>query len=132
MNRLAMVGGLCLAIAGCSPADTYGPEQREKVTVSKLIYVPAGHGSDIPIGYGGSKGGGVTVTPVNIYIPERYGIVFQCRHRSFAIDGAKYKALWGSLHEGQEVTIRYRLIYKWKDKRATANGIDFLGVGDYE
>ena len=50
--------------------------------------MPSGHGSDVAVGFTSNLD--TTVTPVSINIPARYGIVFECTHGSFAIEGDKW------------------------------------------
>lgn len=132
---LRFIAGLLMAailIPGCGPDLEYSEPKTEPGRVAKLIFVPSGHGDDVAVGVNTGKGGGVTVTPVSIDIPQRYGIVFECQHGTFAVEGDKWVGLWKSLKEGQEVTIQYREVYevdlaKPKSERKFRK-YDFLGV----
>ena len=96
---------LCLILAGCGPTLTYSTTRTEPAKVGKLLYVPSGEGSGLGVGFDGKR---TSVVSTDVTIPARYGIVFECDHGSFAVEGSKWKALWQSLHEGDSVTVEYR------------------------
>lgn len=130
MKRLFAISACLLALLGCGPELEYSTPMTEVGRVSKLIFVPSGHGSDVAIGI--SSKGDPAVVPVDIDIPARYGIVFECDHGSFAIEGEKWADLWKSLKEGDEVLIQYREVYevdltKPKSERRFKK-LDFLGA----
>jgi hypothetical protein len=112
MKRLLILIALLALVSGCGPELEYSTPKTEPGKVSKLIFVPSGHGSDVAVGFNTGKDGGMTLTPIDLDIPARYGIVFECPHGSFAVEGSKWVGLWKSLKEGQEVTIEYREVYE--------------------
>lgn len=126
MRRILMLAALFLV--GCGPELEYGPAMTEPGKVSKLVFMPSGHGSDVAVGFNMGKGGGMTVTPINVDIPARYGIVFECTHGSFAIEGDKWAPLWKSLREGQHVLIRYREVHEILEKDRKFHKYDFLNA----
>ena len=94
------------ALAGCVEHRN-GPDLTEPGEVYDTCYVPSGHGSSVAAGLHTGKGGGMTITPVHVTIPERFAIVFRCQHGKFVIDGPRGKALYQKLSKGDLVTIRY-------------------------
>jgi hypothetical protein len=130
MRRILLTAFAASLLSGCSPEREYTTPTTEPGRVSKLIFLPSGHGSDVAVGFNTGKGGGVTVTPIDVDIPARYGIVFECTHGSFAVEGEKWVPLWKSLREGQKVTIRYREVYEIDRKAKTRTFVkfDFLGA----
>lgn len=136
--RIRVAAIVVLLLSGCeapSRLEATAPTT-ESGRVSKLVYVPSGHGSDTAVGYNFGKGGGMTLTPIDVNIPARYGIVFECQHGSFAIEGRKWEALWKSLREGQEVEISYRTVYSVKSGQTsdvkTFFKLDFLGATPFQ
>lgn len=97
-----------LILTGCElPQNKYGEELTEKAIVFDLCFVPKGHGSDTALGFNMGKGGGLTITPVDIHIPARYAVIFQCQHGKFVIDEKRGESLYKTLSKGESVTIRY-------------------------
>lgn len=91
-------------------------------------FVPQGHASDTAIGYNTGKGGGVTLTPVNVDIPARYAVVFKCQHGKFVIEGEQGQALYKQFNRGDEVTIHYCEVFEIKEKRTNVVGLHFLNA----
>lgn len=115
-------------LAGCGLDQTeYSEPMTEIGQVYDTAFVPAGHGRDTAVGFNTGEGGGVTITPVSIRIPERYAIVFKCPHGKFVIDGESARELYGRLDRGDDVRIIYREVI-----RVTSEGdrsvidLDFL------
>lgn len=121
--RIIIAALAALLLCSCYKTE-YGPVQSEPGTVKQLTYVPAGHGSGTGVGF--SASGNAVVTMNSVDIPARYGIVFECQHGTFAVDG--HEKLWKQLREGQEVTIRYRVEYRVTDDGRYAHDLDFLGA----
>lgn len=132
MRRSILAVSLAILASGCGPEHEFSVPMTEPGKVSKLVFVPSGHGSDVAVGNSiGSNGSvGITVTPIDVSIPARYGIVFECQHGTFAVEGHKWEWLWKKLKEGQRVTIRYREVYEVDSKSGsrTFAKYDFLGV----
>lgn len=94
-------------LVGCSGHTTkYGPVLTEPATVQSLAYVPRGHGS----GVGMTMKGEMSVSSVDI--PERYAVVFQCRHGSFVVEGQRARELFGKVRQGQRVAVHYREVMR--------------------
>jgi len=134
---LSLLSMLLINLVGCGPGSQleHSDVMTENGRVSKLIYVPSGHGSDVAVGFNTGKDGGMTFTPIDIDIPARYGVVFECEHGSFAIEGEKWESLWRSLKEGDRVEIQYREIYEVDLTKAKDHPgyrrfrkLDFLGA----
>lgn len=102
----AVVSSALLVLVGCVERKN-GPELTELGEVYDTCFVPSGHGSQTAVGFNTGKGGGMTITPINVTIPERFAIVFKCQHGKFVIDGERGKALYRKLSKGDRVTIRY-------------------------
>lgn len=51
---------------------------------------------------------------VLVEVPARYGIVFECQHGKFVVEGTaeKHKNLWGRMKEDEKVIVEYREIYR--------------------
>lgn len=110
-------------LSGCYKTE-YGPLESEPGLVRDLVFVPSGHGTGVGVGM--SSGGSGVVTSTSVDIPARYGIVFECEHGSFALDGSKYKELWSRLKVGQPVTINYRIEYRVVDGARVPHDLDFI------
>lgn len=116
---------LFMLISACEYYEKeYSAEMTEPAMVTEVIYSPPRHGSDIAPTFGMTGGGNMTVgfTSVDVKIPEVYAIVFKCQHGKFIIQTPHKKAkdLWGHLKRDQEVTVRYREVYRvlyGKDKK---------------
>jgi len=101
---------LIILLSGCTNPVTYGPELTETAEVVDTCYVPAGHGSDVNVGF--TTNGDLAITPVNINIPARYAVVFKCKHGKFIIDNENYdrdraKKLYHKLCRGNKVLVKY-------------------------
>lgn len=123
MKRITLAILASLLLCSCYKTE-YGPVQSEPGMVKQLTYVPSGHGSGSGVGF--SAGGNVVMTTNSVHIPARYGIVFECQHGTFAVEG--HEKLWKQFREGQEVTIRYRVEYRVTDDGRYAHDLDFLGA----
>lgn len=105
---------ICLMLAGCYKTEAVNLE--EPAVVSDVIYSPAQHG--VGTGVGMSTSGNMVVTTTNISTNAIYGIVFECEHGKFVVEGSrdKHKALWQQLKRGQKVIVKYTEIYRVDDK----------------
>ena len=128
INLAIVVALAAVFLTGCDlPVTEYSKMLTESGEVYDVAYVPRGHGSDTAIGFNTGKGGGMTVTPVSVTIPERYAVVFKCEHGKFVITGDKAKALYYRLERGQRVSIYYRIIYKVTKKGGRVQtDLDFI------
>ena len=110
-----------LTFTGCEKRGIYyenesSPVLHEQARVAQTVYVPASDGHGSTTGYNFGKGGGLTVSSVNIHIPAKYAVVFECQHGKFIIEGGedKYKTLWEKLKDNQTVDVEYKEIYEVK------------------
>lgn len=129
MNRKSgwLFAAVSLFCGGCDmPQTQYSAELTESGTVHDTAFVPKGHGSDTAVGFNTGKGGGVTITPVSITIPERYAVIFKCEHGKFVIDGNTGKELYKRLERGDSVTIRYREVYRVTRTETNLVDLDFV------
>jgi len=121
---------LALLLTGCDfPKTEYGNTLVEDGEIYDTAYLPAGHGSETAIGF--DHKGRTIVTPISISIPERYAIVFKCKHGKFIIDGEKAKGLYNRFERGDKCIISYREVYlvKMKDGKEVGRSVhdlDFL------
>jgi hypothetical protein len=148
MKKLYLFTFLAAIIVGfyltsCNTKREYSNTLHEKVVVVALIYSPSQHnteitetvvddynnpfkGSDI----NGNKGlkigkiNGRDAQLTTTTIPEKYGVVFQCQHGTFTIEGSEqkyqilYQKLYNSVHDTVDVLYRemYNVTYDKKDK----------------
>lgn len=113
-------------ICGCGTPDEFSETMTEAGEVYDTAFVPAGHGNDTAVGFNTGKGGGVTITPIDVNIPERYAVVFKCLHGKFVVDGDKAKGLYQKLDRGDKVTISYREVIRVVDGKRSIVDLDFL------
>ncbi len=120
-------------LIGCGDIDKieYGPVLTEEGEIYETAYVPAGHGSDIAVGYNTGDQGGLSITPISVDIPERYAVVFKCQHGKFVIDGNKGEALYKRFEKGDRCTITYREIIRigmkdYEEVSRTVYDLDFI------
>lgn len=97
----------------------------EQVVVADVVYTPSRHGSGAGTGF--DTNGDIQFTSTTISLPEKYAVVFKCKHGKFIVTG---KELWSRLVEGDSVTVLYREEYKvTKDHESKELvGYDFLNV----
>ena len=106
----------------------FGKEERvrfeEPAKVQVLAYTPGFHSSDIAPGI--STSGNFTFSSVTVSAPEKWSIVFKCKHGSFVIER---REIFEKLEQGQEVTVisdeRWRV---YEDGRRDFLGYGFIGV----
>lgn len=123
MKKLLLV---FLLVAGCGPRIVYSSLKSERGKVAQLVFVPSGHGSDLAPGYSFGENGGFTLTSVDIDIPARYAIVFECEHGTFSVEG--YESLWRRLKVGMEVDIEYREVIRMDGDHGTVIDLDFVNA----
>lgn len=112
-----------LMMLGCKHIE-YGPNLTEQAKVKQLVYVPSGHGSDFAPGF--SMDGDITITSIDVDIPARYGIVFECQHGTFAVKESE--ANWKTLREGETVTVIYREVIEEENGERHVIDLDYLGI----
>ena len=109
--RRRIVGCLLLvALAGCK-SYTYSENIVVDATVYDTVFVPAGHGSDIAVGYAMGGNGGMTFTPIDVDIPARYAIVLDFNNRRHIVEGDLAKMLYHQLKRGDAARVVYRRVY---------------------
>lgn len=159
MKNKIFLFGTALALMSCDNVKTeYSNQLQEKAVIVTLIYSPSEHKTEITqtaydgLGTGfvqtGTDFNGNTGVKINsthqitsTTIPERFGVVFQCQHGTFTIEGTeqKYKVLYNKLlrEQGDTVNILYKEEYAVKygkkegsDKEVelsrTLNKLDFI------
>lgn len=102
---------LCAALTACGVHYGESEVLTEPGKVVDLLYVPAGHGDTSSVGV--STSGNLVFSGGSIYIPARYGIVFECTHGRFAIEGRE--TLWKRLKVGDSVNIKYKEQFRTYD-----------------
>ena len=152
---------ILLILTSCNgPKKEYSDVLKEQATIVNIIYTPSQHstylsetmiddhtnlmkGVDMNGNSGIKIGNGIQVSESNI--PEKYGVVFQCQHGTFTIQGnnkegenSKYKILYDKLKNniGDTVHVLYKeeyLVYYEKDKnrnkiisKKVLNDLDFI------
>ena len=117
-------------IAGCKDIRTeYSDVLHERATVVTLIYSPSEHKTELTntafsidddnvIGTDYDGNAGIKISDnyqiTSTTIPEKYGVVFQCQHGTFTVEGSaqKYKVLHDKLREDIKDTVE--ILYKEK------------------
>jgi hypothetical protein len=122
-------------LISCGPVMEKSGNLHEKAIIVNMIYTPSRHdiylGKTIMKDYNNPLGGidingnkgiiiGEDMQISTSTIPEKYGVVFQCQHGTFTIQGdnkegeiSKYKILYDKLwgHVGDTVNVIYQEIY---------------------
>lgn len=126
-------------LTSCGPEVEKSGNLQEQAVIVNMIYTPSKHEMHLgktmmndynnPLGgvdMNGNKGivigemNGETVQISESTIPEKYGVVFQCQHGTFTIQGdnregeiSKYKVLYDKLggHIGDTVNVIYQEVY---------------------
>lgn len=121
-------------LMSCGPTREHSNNMTEQATIISSIYSPSQHETHVgttmmrdlnnPLGGVDMNGDhGIVVGKVNgqtvqiseSTIPEKFGIVFQCQHGTFTIEGSaqKYKILYDKLkdHVKDTVNVIYQEIY---------------------
>lgn len=128
---------LGLFSTSCGPEREQSGNMQEKAVIVSMLYSPSEHHTTIEptmakvggkyggmgIGYSGESGMrvGKNMQITESTIPEQFGVVFQCQHGTFTIQGpgndggkfTKYKILYDKLygHIGDTVNVIYNEIY---------------------
>lgn len=128
MKKIAILLTLSVVLfASCSnQKKEYSDVLHEKAIVVTLIYTPSEHKTELtktmmddfnnPLqgtDLNGNKGvkigtiNGETVQITSSTIPEKYGVVFQCQHGTFTIEGSeqKHKILYQKLYNNIRDTV---------------------------
>jgi hypothetical protein len=135
MKKLFLFSIVTALIAGCSNAKTeYSDVLHEKAVIVTLIYSPSEHRTEItetvmddfnsPLhgtDWNGNKGiklgeiDGSQIQLTSTTIPEKYGVVLQCQHGTFTVEGSKpkHKILYQKLQRnvGDTVDVLYKEAY---------------------
>lgn len=131
MIRILAAMAILLLATGCTKHE-YSAVMVKAGVVYDTSYVPSGEGHDTAIGFNTGKGGGVTVTPVDIKIPERYAMVIDWSRGKTPIDGDLGKELYGRLRRGDSVAVSYREIYEVHGEEKRFSGIEITDVTKVE
>lgn len=89
-----------------------------------MAYMPAGHGSGsvTTIDFDGN----VNFGSATVHIPERWAVVFKCKHGSFVVEGSSAKQLFSELRTDACVDIEYAIIEEQYDEQWIPVDMDFL------
>ena len=104
---------------------THSPSRHDIGIGKKMMDNPLGLGSTDWQGREGYAVGDVVISHTEV--PEKFGVVFQCQHGEFTIEGSKpkHKALYDKLKDWQgkmvDITYmeEYRVTYEDKDEDGT-------------
>jgi hypothetical protein len=130
MIKLLKTLGLvaCLSLTGCQyQPEEYSLPLHEDAKVIAKIHSPSRHENDLKVtmikigdsfgidsdgNWGLNLGNGIQISDSEI--PEKYGVLFECKHGRFTVEGSqnKQKDLYNRLQEKQEVEVTYREVYK--------------------
>ena len=121
-----LAGGLMLA--GCKYSQIEESSTlHEDATMTEKIYSPSRHdaelgltaikiGNSFGMDYGGNLGLGIGngLQISSSKVPEKYGIVFRCKHGSFTSEGSdeRHKNLYNRLEKNQLVDVTYKELYR--------------------
>lgn len=136
MKKLFLISIVSLFLFSCNDTKLEKSETlHEKAVIVNVLYSPSQHNTEItrtayhdPMGqdfggisygvdYNGNSGikVGKNMQITSTTIPEKYGVVFQCEHGTFSIDGSnpKYKILYDKLNRnvGDTVDVLYQEEY---------------------
>jgi hypothetical protein len=123
MMKFALLLFFAFSLCSCVQYQD-GPVKTESGIVYDTCYVPSGHGSDIAVGITGN--GQVSITPIDLNIPARWAVVFQCEHGKFVIDGARGEHCYQRLQRGDKVTIKYCDRFAVSSGKTNAVGMHFI------
>ena len=146
-----LIGAAVLfGLTSCGPTKEYSGDMNEKAIIISMIYSPSVHETKIEptmakmggkygglgIGYSGEQGMriGKNMQITESTIPEQFGVVFQCQHGTFTIQGpgviegqvSKYKVLYDKLngHRGDTVNVIYQEIYNVTYKKQDGKKVE--------
>lgn len=145
---LTLIALSFIFLVSCNNTKTeYSPVLHEKCVIISLIYSPSEHHTQLTntmmddfnspltgVDINGNKGvkigkmNGRSVQITSTTIPERYGVVFQCQHGTFIVEGEKekhkilYQKLYNNVHDTVDVLYKevYTVTYDDKNK----DGVD--------
>lgn len=139
MKKLFLLFAVALVI-GCSNVKTeYSEVLHERAVVVTMIYSPSEHRTEIThTAFGNGSGfigtdwdgnAGIKISDdyqlTSTTIPEKYGVVFQCQHGTFTVDGSdqKHRVLYQKLLKNVRDTVDvlykegYYVTYDDKDEK---------------
>ena len=126
---VALVVIVGILATAASPDYVSGPVLTEAGTVYDTCYIPKGHGSDVAVGNTFADGKvGISVTPIDVTIPARHAVVFQCQHGKFVVDGQRGAELYSCLDRGDKVMITYCEVFEVAKGKTNAVNLRFLGA----
>jgi hypothetical protein len=135
---LILAAGL-VGLVGCegdiTEKEEYSRVLHEDAKVEDVVFTPSRHGDGSGFGIGptidfdGNLGIAFSSSSVDVNIPEKYAVVFECQHGKFIVQGtgAKHKELWSRLHEGELVDVSYREVYKRQYIERKGGALEQLG-----
>jgi hypothetical protein len=154
MKKLLLLSTAILFLVGCSNTKTeYSEVLHEKAVIVTLIYSPSEHRTELTntafntndddiIGTDWNGDLGIKVSKnyqlTSTTIPEKYGVVFQCQHGTFTVEGSeqKHKILYNKLKKnvGDTTNVIYKeeylVTYDDKDEKKVVSrqltGMDFV------
>ncbi len=133
LTALVLAGTLAITGIGCNQQREVEEKSDlfyEDAVVSETVYSPSKHGSGTGVGPTFNMDGdiGISITSVSVDVPEKYAVVFKCKHGKFIIEGKgkKYKELWGRFESGDSVSVSYKEVYKSTYKDTNDDGKEEL------
>jgi hypothetical protein len=137
--RNSLITGLSIfVLTGCGPSTEVRNEYKtlhEDAVVEDVIFIPSRHGSSSGVGYDLTGEGGLSITSGSVSIPEKYAVVFKCKHGKFIVQAEGYDAgtsndsleisvrdLWKKISKGDTVDVLYRELYECTYKDTNNDG----------
>lgn len=108
-----------VALVACDKVEEEPFE--ECATVLQTVYAPSQHGTSTGVDTNGD------VSFSNVDIPSVWGVVFECDHGKFVVQGSSshYEKLWHDMKEGARVRLYSNSQFRVRDDRRTFVGFDF-------
>lgn len=147
MKNLLLLSSMIILLFGCSSntKTEYSEVLHEKAVVVTLIFSPSEHRTNITNTAFGNDDDDILGTDWNgnmglkisknyqltsTTIPEKYGVVFQCQHGTFTVEGSQqkhnvlYKKLQGNVKDTVDILYKeeYLVTYDENDKTKVLTG----------
>ena len=157
MKKIILLIFPLILLSGCIHTETeHSGVLHEQATIVTLIYSPSEHKTELTntaystnnddlIGTDWDGNTGIKISDnyqiTSTTIPEKYGVVFQCQHGTFTVEGSeqKHKVLYDKLRSNIKDTVdvlykeKYLVTYDDKDKDGKdevvsriLQGLDFI------
>lgn len=135
-----------IALFSCTDVRTESSELlHEKAVIVTMIYSPSEHKTEITKTASKSFNSDMTGTDWNgnegvrisknhqittTVIPEKYGVVFQCQHGTFTIEGSEqkhqvlYHKLYNSIRDTVDILYKEQYLVTYEEDKATKKSVE--------